>query len=47
MFNAFSDAITIRVEPDGPTAAAYQLANPNEVREYLGWLLSVRDRAAH
>jgi trehalose 6-phosphate phosphatase len=38
-FNAFDDAITVCVDPQRPTAAQYRMASPEEVREFLAWLL--------
>jgi trehalose-phosphatase len=37
-FTAFDDAITICVRPRRPTAASYQLNNPDDVRTFLAWL---------
>jgi trehalose-phosphatase len=42
-FLAFDDAITICVDPRRPTAAKYQLENPDEVREFLNWVKQVWD----
>ncbi len=40
-FLAFDDAITICVDPRRPTAAKYQLENPDEVRDFLNWVSRV------
>ena len=40
-FLAFDDAITICVDPRRPTAAKYQLENPDEVRGFLNWVSRV------
>jgi trehalose 6-phosphate phosphatase len=37
-FVAFDDAISVCVNPCGPTAANYSLKDPDEVREFLTWL---------
>ena len=37
-FLAFDDAITICVDPRRPTAAKYQLENPDDVRDFLDWV---------
>jgi trehalose 6-phosphate phosphatase len=43
-FMAFEDAITICVDPRRPTAAKYQLDNPEEVREFLEWVRRVWEK---
>jgi trehalose 6-phosphate phosphatase len=43
-FLAFDDAITICVDPRRPTAAKYQLENPQEVRAFLNWVRQVWEK---
>ncbi len=37
-FSAFTDAITICVDPQRPTAARYRLESPDDVRDFLMWV---------
>ena len=36
--DAFDDAITVCVDPQRPTVAAYKVDSPEEVKGFLGWL---------
>jgi trehalose 6-phosphate phosphatase len=40
-FTAFDDAMTICVDPRRATAAIYRLESPDDVKCFLGWLVSV------
>ena len=37
-FDAFDDAVTIRIDPQRPTVAKYRMDNPDDVKDFLAWL---------
>ena len=43
-FHAFHDAITICVDARRPTAANYGVRSPDAVRDFLGWVLCLREK---